>query len=321
MLSELKIENVAVIEKAQVHFDQGFNVLTGETGAGKSILIDSIQAIMGSRVSRDLVRTGARKACIWATFEPVSYTHLDTCGVCLVKPQFEAGREKVGKKGVVREISTHIEVMETAAGYAEMCIRDSHESGLCSDGRRCGSDHRQSAGGLWQPHPFHVRQGTGKCEEHGSEYDRYYRDVDKRQPFKNPRNAAAGSLRQKDSKITAGRGLSIFVFNVQQVRGKTLTSHHESLDYLKSLGFPVSPRYRRFSNIEDAIGEIQRIGEARGKLAYDIDGAVIKTDRFDQREMVGSTNKFPRWAIAFKYPPEEKETVLKDIRITVGRCV
>lgn len=144
-------------------------------------------------------------------------------------------------------------------------------------------------------------------------------ELNDKAPFKNPRNAAAGSLRQKDSKITAGRGLSIFVFNVQQVRGKTLTSHHESLDYLKSLGFPVSPRYRRFDNIEDAIGEIQRIGEARGKLAYDIDGAVIKTDRFDQREMVGSTNKFPRWAIAFKYPPEEKETVLKDIRITVGR--
>lgn len=144
-------------------------------------------------------------------------------------------------------------------------------------------------------------------------------ELNDKAPFKNPRNAAAGSLRQKDSKITAGRGLSIFVFNVQQVRGKTLTSHHESLDYLKSLGFSVSPRYRRFSNIEDAIGEIQRIGEARGKLAYDIDGAVIKTDRFDQREMVGSTNKFPRWAIAFKYPPEEKETVLKDIRITVGR--
>lgn len=144
-------------------------------------------------------------------------------------------------------------------------------------------------------------------------------ELNDKAPFKNPRNAAAGSLRQKDSKITAGRGLSIFVFNVQQVRGKTLASHHESLDYLKSLGFPVSPRYRRFDNIEDAIGEIQRIGEARGKLAYDIDGAVIKTDRFDQREMVGSTNKFPRWAIAFKYPPEEKETVLKDIRITVGR--
>ena len=141
-------------------------------------------------------------------------------------------------------------------------------------------------------------------------------ELNDKAPFKNPRNAAAGSLRQKDSKITAGRGLSIFVFNVQQVWGKTLTSHHESLDYLKSLGFPVSPRYRRFDNIEDAIGEIQRIGEARGKLAYDIDGAVIKTDRFDQREMVGSTNKFPRWAIAFKYPPE---TVLKDIRITVGR--
>ncbi|MBQ8646544.1 MAG: NAD-dependent DNA ligase LigA [Oscillospiraceae bacterium] len=138
-------------------------------------------------------------------------------------------------------------------------------------------------------------------------------------PFKNPRNAAAGSLRQKDSKVTAGRGLSIFVFNVQQVQGETLTSHHESLDYLKRLGFPVSPRYKVFTDIEAAIREIERIGEARGKLAYDIDGAVIKTDRFDQREMVGSTNKFPRWAIAYKYPPEEKDTVLTDVRITVGR--
>ena len=138
-------------------------------------------------------------------------------------------------------------------------------------------------------------------------------------PFKNPRNAAAGSLRQKDSKVTAGRGLSIFVFNVQQVQGETLTSHHESLDYLKRLGFPVSPRYKVFTDIEAAIREIERIGEARGKLAYDIDGAVIKTDRFDQREMVGSTNKFPRWAIAYKYPPEEKDTVLTDLRITVGR--
>ena len=138
-------------------------------------------------------------------------------------------------------------------------------------------------------------------------------------PFKNPRNAAAGSLRQKDSKVTASRGLSLFVFNVQQVQGETLTSHHESLDYLKRLGFPVSPRYKVFPDIEAAIREIERIGEARGKLPYDIDGAVIKTDRFDQREMVGSTNKFPRWAIAYKYPPEEKDTVLTDVRITVGR--
>ena len=122
-------------------------------------------------------------------------------------------------------------------------------------------------------------------------------------PFKNPRNAAAGSLRQKDSKITGSRGLSIFVFNVQQVRGKELTSHAESLDYLKNLGLPVSPRYHIVHDIEDAIAEIEQIGQNRAALDFDMDGAVIKVNNFAQRELLGSTNKFPRWAIAFKYPP------------------
>lgn len=138
-------------------------------------------------------------------------------------------------------------------------------------------------------------------------------------PFKNPRNAAAGSLRQKDSRITAGRGLSIFVFNIQQIEGRQITGHKEGLDYLKSLGFTVSPRYSAFSDIEDAIGEIGRIGELRGSLPFDIDGAVIKVDSLAQREQLGSTNKYPRWAIAFKYPPEEKETELLSVDITVGR--
>lgn len=138
-------------------------------------------------------------------------------------------------------------------------------------------------------------------------------------PFKNPRNAAAGSLRQKDPKITGSRGLSIFVFNVQQIRGKTLSSHAESLDYLKSLGLPVSPRYRIFRDIEDAIAEIEQIGSARASLDFDMDGAVIKVNDFAQRENMGSTNKFPRWAIAFKYPPEIKETQLLGIEINVGR--
>lgn len=138
-------------------------------------------------------------------------------------------------------------------------------------------------------------------------------------PFKNPRNAAAGSLRQKDSRITAGRGLSIFVFNIQQIEGRQITGHKEGLDYLKSLGFTVSPRYSAFLNIEDAIGEIGRIGELRGSLPFDIDGAVIKVDSLAQREQLGSTNKYPRWAIAFKYPPEEKETELLSVDITVGR--
>ena len=131
-------------------------------------------------------------------------------------------------------------------------------------------------------------------------------------PFKNPRNAAAGSLRQKDAKVTAGRGLSIFVFNVQQIRGKTLSSHAESLDYLKSLGLPVR-------DIEDAIQEIEQIGQNRAKLDFDMDGAVIKINAFDQRGLLGSTNKFPRWAIAFKYPPEVKETTLRSIEVAVGR--
>lgn len=138
-------------------------------------------------------------------------------------------------------------------------------------------------------------------------------------PFKNPRNAAAGSLRQKDAKITGSRGLSIFVFNVQQVRGKELTTHAESLDYLKSLGLPVSPRYHIVHDIEDAIKEIEQIGQNRSKLDFDMDGAVIKVNRFAQRDLMGSTNKFPRWAIAFKYPPEVKETTLRSIEVAVGR--
>ena len=138
-------------------------------------------------------------------------------------------------------------------------------------------------------------------------------------PFKNPRNAAAGSLRQKDPKITGSRGLSIFVFNVQQIRGKELTTHAESLDYLKSLGLPVSPRYHIVHNMEDAIAEIEQIGQNRSKLDFDMDGAVIKVNRFAQRDLMGSTNKFPRWAIAFKYPPEVKETTLRSIEVAVGR--
>ena len=138
-------------------------------------------------------------------------------------------------------------------------------------------------------------------------------------PFKNPRNAAAGSLRQKDAKITAARGLSIFVFNLQQVRGRSFARHSETLDFIKHMGFPVSPRYRVFTSIDDALKEIEAIGQMRGTLAYDIDGAVIKVDDLAAREALGSTNKFPRWAIAFKYPPEVKETVVREVEVSVGR--
>ncbi|MBR0412532.1 MAG: NAD-dependent DNA ligase LigA [Eubacterium sp.] len=138
-------------------------------------------------------------------------------------------------------------------------------------------------------------------------------------PFKNPRNAAAGSLRQKDSEVTATRGLDIFVFNIQQIEGVELNSHKQSLDFLKELGFNTVPFYKRVDSIDDAFAEVESIGEQRGDLEFDIDGAVIKVDDFDDRELLGSTAKFPKWAVAFKYPPEEKQTKLIDIEIAVGR--
>lgn len=139
------------------------------------------------------------------------------------------------------------------------------------------------------------------------------------QPAKNPRNAAAGSLRQKDSRVTASRGLDIFVFNLQRIEGRELACHSESLDYMKKLGFNVIDGYKTFDNIEDAVSRIMEIGENRQSYSYDIDGAVIKVDNFELRNELGSTAKVPKWAVAFKYPPEEKETKLLDIEINVGR--
>lgn len=138
-------------------------------------------------------------------------------------------------------------------------------------------------------------------------------------PFKNPRNAAAGSLRQKSSKVTAERKLDIFVFNIQQNTGKELLSHKQSLDYLKELGFKVVPSYVSCTTYEQIEKEIQKIGENRAKYSFDIDGVVIKVDDFSQRTVMGATSKFPKWAVAYKFPPEEKETVLRDIEVNVGR--
>ena len=137
-------------------------------------------------------------------------------------------------------------------------------------------------------------------------------------PAKNPRNAAAGSLRQKNAKITAERKLDIFVFNIQQVVGATLTSHEQGLKYLKKLGFPTA-FYNVYDNIEDVITQIEVIGDRRGEYDYAIDGAVVKVDDFSARELLGSTAKYPKWAEAYKYPPEEKPTKLLDIEINVGR--
>lgn len=136
--------------------------------------------------------------------------------------------------------------------------------------------------------------------------------------FKNPRNAAAGSLRQKNAKITAQRKLDIYVFNIQQVRGAELTTHSQSLNYLTELGFPTA-FYKVYDNIDDVISEIEQIGDMRGSFDYAIDGAVVKVNSFETRSLLGSTAKYPKWAEAYKYPPEEKPTKLLNIEINVGR--
>jgi len=137
--------------------------------------------------------------------------------------------------------------------------------------------------------------------------------------FANARNAAAGSLRQLDSEITAKRPLDIYIFNVQKSENIEFSSHEESLEYLEKLGFNVNPVKVLCSSIPEVIDEIKKIGENREKLSFGIDGAVVKVDDLKFREFLGTTFKTPKWAVAYKYPPEKKETILKDIIFQVGR--
>ena len=139
------------------------------------------------------------------------------------------------------------------------------------------------------------------------------------QPFKNPRNAAAGSLRQKNPKIAGERHLDIFVFNVQQYDGLTLSSHKESLDRMKELGFKVIADYIKVKTFAEVKERIEYIGEMRSKYGFDIDGVVIKVNSFAERTALGATAKVPKWAAAYKFPPEEKKTRLLDIEVNVGR--
>ena len=137
--------------------------------------------------------------------------------------------------------------------------------------------------------------------------------------FANPRNAAAGSLRQLDPKLCAERGLDIIIFNVQLAEGVEFGTHTESLSYLSELGFKVSPYRNVFSTVDGAFAEVERLGNMRDSLAFQIDGAVLKVNRISQRPLLGSTAKFPKWAAAYKYPPEQKQTELLDIILQVGR--
>ena len=144
-------------------------------------------------------------------------------------------------------------------------------------------------------------------------------ELEGRPTFANPRNAAAGSLRQLDSSVAAERGLDIFVFNIQQAEGISFKTHLEGLAFLRQAGFKVISNETAFETIEDAYDEIVRIGEVRPDLYYDIDGAVVKVNSLADREKLGSTAKTPKWAIAYKYPAEKKKTKIKDIIIQVGR--
>lgn len=145
------------------------------------------------------------------------------------------------------------------------------------------------------------------------------RDREMQPLFANPRNAAAGSLRQLDSKITARRKLRVFIFNLQAAEGFSFETHNRILHEIQRLGFPVTPGFQSFRDIDDVFREIEKLGEKRAELPYEIDGAVIKVNQLAQREKLGRTSKFPKWAIAFKYPPEQKMTKILDIAVNVGR--
>ncbi len=137
--------------------------------------------------------------------------------------------------------------------------------------------------------------------------------------FANPRNCAAGTLRQLDSRVTGERGLSMFVFNLQKAEGRTFATHTEAYEFMKRQGITVIHDYRVCRTAQEVWAAIEHIGASRGELPYDIDGAVVKLNRFSDREKLGATAKVPRWAVAYKYPPEEKETVLRAIELSVGR--
>ncbi len=145
------------------------------------------------------------------------------------------------------------------------------------------------------------------------------RELNGEKLFANPRNAAAGSLRQLDPEITRKRHLSIFIFNVQKSEDLKFTSHYESLKFLEDQGFSISPFLKKCSNTNEVINSINEIAEMRNSLPFDIDGAVVKVDSLEQRNEIGMTTKVPKWAVAYKYPPEKKETILKNIVLQVGR--
>lgn len=172
---------------------------------------------------------------------------------------------------------------------------------------------------LKEPVEYLEIRGEVYMKEHDFVRVNEIQELSGKKVFANPRNCAAGTLRQLDSKVTKERGLSMFVFNIQQIRGMEITTHTQGYEYLKKNKIPVIDDYRVCRTKEEVWDAICAIGDSRGSLGYDIDGAVVKINSLADREKLGATSKVPRWAVAYKYPPEEKETTLLDIELSVGR--
>ena len=171
------------------------------------------------------------------------------------------------------------------------------------------------------PHPVEYIEIRGEVYMTRAAFEKVNNEAEEQgaKVFANPRNCAAGTLRQQDTRITKHRDLSLFIFNVQEVRGTEFKTHTDGYEFLRSNGVKVIDLYYKCKTKDEVWEAIQKIGEARGDLPYDIDGAVVKLNNIKDREKLGATIKFPRWAIAYKYPPEEKETKLLSVEVNTGR--
>ena len=241
-------------------------------------------------------------------------------------------REEI--EAFVRDIGAHMEnpvfVVEEKIDGLSLALR--YENGTLSraitrgDGVVQGEDVTENAKvikdvvqKLKEPLPYFEVRGEVYMTKAAFEAVNERRQLLGLKLFANPRNCAAGTLRQLDSRITKERGLSLFVFNLQAVRGKDFQTHVEAYDFMKRQGIKVIHAYHVCRTAEEVWDAIEQIGASRGDLPYDIDGAVVKLNDFSQRESLGATSKAPRWAIAYKYPPEEKESVVRSITLSVGR--
>ena len=241
-------------------------------------------------------------------------------------------REEI--EAFVRDIGAHMEnpvfVVEEKIDGLSLALR--YENGTLSraitrgDGVVQGEDVTENAKvikdvvqKLKEPLPYFEVRGEVYMTKAAFEAVNERRQLLGLKLFANPRNCAAGTLRQLDSRITKERGLSLFVFNLQAVRGKDFQTHVEAYDFMKRQGIKVIHAYHVCRTAEEVWDAIEQIGASRGDLPYDIDGAVVKINDFSQRESLGATSKAPRWAIAYKYPPEEKESVVRSITLSVGR--